>query len=74
MSNSVPTCPSQYRNVQVPSCPGIEMSKIQGEGVQYLYHDGIKPSRTQFIVIVCHLDKNVYATGSGCTQDIIMMI
>ena len=25
----VPRCPSQYRNVQVPSCPGTEMSRIQ---------------------------------------------
>ena len=24
----VPRCPGQYRNVQVPSCPGTEMSRI----------------------------------------------
>ena len=27
----VPRCPSQYRNVQVPSCPGTKMSRIRAK-------------------------------------------
>jgi hypothetical protein len=27
----VPRCPSQYRNVHVPSCPGTEMSRIRAK-------------------------------------------